>query len=365
MSVSKSRICILSALNIKHMSMISAYTKILDKKGIEYDIIYMDKYGIEEEFRCNKKYVFKNIINKNTLKPLKVLQYFRFRNYAINIIEKNSYDFLIIWNEITEFIFADYLVKKWKGKYCLNTRDYLYQNRWPISQRFVNSSKHAVFIATIASDRFIKLLPNGNYVKFHSLNDTLLSACKPRSSLKKVGEPINIGFIGNIRFFDINKKIIDVFGNDSRFVLGYYGTRADDLKEYSRDKNIKNVDFHDAFPIEDTEKYLSRIDIMNNIYGFNDPKLDYATAIKLYYSIFMKIPVLVNAGTYSWEVASKLGSGFGVTQISEGLNDIVFNWYRSLDFTNIDFACSLEIQDIENENNLLEYELSKIIEGLG
>ena len=42
------RIAILSAVNIKHMSLISLYTEILKKNGVKYDIIYMDKYNEDD-----------------------------------------------------------------------------------------------------------------------------------------------------------------------------------------------------------------------------------------------------------------------------------------------------------------------------
>ena len=44
------KICILSAVNIKHMAMISLYTERLLRNNIEFDIVYMDKYGESEEF---------------------------------------------------------------------------------------------------------------------------------------------------------------------------------------------------------------------------------------------------------------------------------------------------------------------------
>lgn len=44
-------------MNIKHMSLISLYTAELEKQGIDYDIIYVDKYGEIE--KTNAKNVFR------------------------------------------------------------------------------------------------------------------------------------------------------------------------------------------------------------------------------------------------------------------------------------------------------------------
>ena len=43
-----SKICIIGTSNIKHISLISLYTKYFDQHGMAYDIIYLDRYGIEE-----------------------------------------------------------------------------------------------------------------------------------------------------------------------------------------------------------------------------------------------------------------------------------------------------------------------------
>lgn len=53
------------------MSMISVYTELLKKHGIAYDIIYMDKYGIDEKFECTQKYRYVNVVKQKWPKILK------------------------------------------------------------------------------------------------------------------------------------------------------------------------------------------------------------------------------------------------------------------------------------------------------
>ena len=52
------KICILSAVNIKHMSLISIYTKYFKENGMDYDVIYMDKYNEEENIDAKNIYRF-------------------------------------------------------------------------------------------------------------------------------------------------------------------------------------------------------------------------------------------------------------------------------------------------------------------
>lgn len=107
------KICILSAVNIKHMSMISIYTELMKKNNIGYDIIYMDKYE-EEKFECDHKYRYINGINANWPRIIKKIKYMMFLPYAARILNRNKYDFIIVWNDVAIFMFASYLSRKYK-----------------------------------------------------------------------------------------------------------------------------------------------------------------------------------------------------------------------------------------------------------
>ena len=107
------KICILSAVNIKHMSMISIYTELMKKNNIGHDIIYMDKYE-KEKFECDHKYRYINGINANWPRIIKKIKYMMFLPYAARILNRNKYDFIIVWNDVAIFMFASYLSRKYK-----------------------------------------------------------------------------------------------------------------------------------------------------------------------------------------------------------------------------------------------------------
>lgn len=354
------KICILSAVNIRHMSMISLYTEKLKKDGIDFDIIYMDKYGEEEKFDSREKYVFTNIIKSNTPRLLKVLQYFKFRRYAITILEEKNYDFIIVWNDVAIFIFADYLAKKWKGKYCLNIRDYCGEKNPLIYKRFKHVIDCSAF-TTISSNGFKEFLPPFNYLHVHSLNKELLKKINPRKALKNANEPIRISFIGNIRFYETNKRLLEIFKNDSRFQLHYYGTNANILEKYAYENSIKNTVFHDTFPVEDTPKYIEYTDLINNLYGNKSIALDYAVSIKLYYGVYNRSPILVNKGTYGADLINDYGIGFVVNELSTNLPNDIYNWYNDLDFGRFYENCDRLLRKIEEDYKKFETYYGKFI----
>ncbi|MEH7886346.1 capsular biosynthesis protein, partial [Bacillus sp. JJ1609] len=282
-----------------------------------------------------------------------VLKYYKFKKFAIEILEKKDYDFIIVWNDIAIFMFADYLAKKWKGKYCLNIRDYSGQNNRLVYLIFKHVIKNSAF-TTISSDGYKKFLPKFNYIHVHSLNMEVLSNIESRSSLQSIDKPIRISFIGNIRFFDMNKKLLDIFKNDKRFVIQFFGTNANVLLQHAELNGIFNVKFHDTFQVSKTSKFIKETDLVNNLYGNGSMALDYALSIKLYHGVYNRTPILVLPNTHMARVIEKYQIGHVVESIDNSLPDKIFNWYRSIDFKIFNRGCMKLLEEINESNDNFE-----------
>ena len=209
--------------------------------------------------------------------------------------------------------------------------------------------KYANFV-TISSEGFKEFLPDSNYITVHSYNDQVLSKCKVRRNIQLKKEPIHICFIGYVRFYEVDKKIIDILGNDSRYIIQYFGSGSDKLKEYAQMKNIKNVEFSEGFKVEETHKFLDKADVINNLYGVNDIALDTAISIKYYYALYLNIPILVFKGTYMDRISKEAGIGFSVDKLSEEFADEFYNWYCSIDHTKISNTCKKQIREFNLKN---------------
>ncbi|GAB6745063.1 glycosyltransferase [Streptococcus uberis] len=354
------KVCILSAVNIKHMSLISIYTEELKKREIDFDIIYMDKYGEEEAFPAKNKYVFTNKINSKLPKFFRGLYYLKFISYAKSILKRNQYDFIIVWNDVAILLFGLYLARNWKNKYCLNVRDYCYENIKMVYNIFDTAIKNAAF-TTISSPGYEEFLPPANYIHLHSLNKEVLKKTTVRTELRSVDEKIRITFIGYVRFFDINKRLLDIFKNDDRFELHYYGPHSEILKQYADEKGISNAVFGGSFPVEDTFKYINKTDIINNLYGHGDINVDLALSIKLYYGLYNYIPILVEPETYMEKVTQKSGMGYVVESLSDDLNEKIYQWYRSLNFENLKNKCDIELIAISEQNEMFTQQFEKYL----
>lgn len=349
------KIAILSATNIKHMSLISLYTEILNNHNVPYDIIYMDKYDEDEPFECAHKYRYVNLIGRKWPKIFKRIKYMMFVPYAIRILRRNKYDFIIVWNDVAIFMFAEYLGRFMKGKYCLNVRDDM-EYRNPLYKRMYKRCFANSAFNTISSKGYLTFLPkSASYIPINSLNLSVLKGMKIHERMRQNTEPIRIGYIGYVRFFERNQQLMEIFANDPRFELHYYGKNANVLKEYAEQKGIKNTAFHDSFPVQDTKQYLEKIDIINNLYGNETVNLRTAISIKFFHALYSRIPILVNTGTYIGEIATQLGVGFYVERIDDKtLPDRLFAWYRKIEFEKLNKACDKFLEDAMKENAIFE-----------
>lgn len=358
------KIAILSAVNIKHMSLISLYTDILKKYKTQVDLIYMDKYGEDEAFECNMKYRYIKVIDRNWNPAKKALCYMSFIPYAKKVLNENNYDFIIVWNDVAIFLFADYLSKYYKGKYCVNIRDNMkydvriFQHRY--EKCFLNSAFN-----TISSKGYLDFLPKKpEYSLIHSLNLNALENMTIHERIRDEGEAIRIGFIGYVRFFERNKRILDAFKNDMRFEIHYYGKGAEVLEEYAYNNGILNTKFHGSFPVSETAKYLERIDVINNLYGNETINLQKAISIKFYHALYSRIPILVSPKTYIGSLAQEIGIGFEISDddINENLPDRFYQWYRTLDYNSMNLSAAEYIASSQKDNQKLEQLLYDFLE---
>ncbi len=343
------KICILSTVNIKHMTIISMYTNYLDKNNIKYDIIYVDKYNEQEEINAENIYSYHLDVDRNWFVLKKLIKYYGFKKYAQKIIKDEKYDFIIVWNSFTALMFSGFLALKYKNKYCINIRDYAHEKYKLIYLIMKKVIKNSSF-STISSDGFKKFLPPYDYITVHSLNNKLLSECMPKVDMREKEKPIRITFIGYVRFFENDKKLIDALGNDLRFKIQFFGEGSQVLESYAKEKGYTNVICKGRFEPNETKRFLEQTDIINNLYGVGRIELDTALSIKLYYSSYMNIPILVFNGTYMKDISDEYGFGIVIENEFDRLGDKIYNWYRNVDFIKIREGCEKFVKKVTEDN---------------
>ncbi|MEG0239045.1 MAG: hypothetical protein RR568_02750 [Anaerorhabdus sp.] len=356
------KVCILSTANIKHMTLISLYTEKLDQENIMYDIIYIDKYHEVENYDgANQLYRHEIFIKPRWSFLRKFLNYWSFRKYAINIINCEIYDFIIVWNEFTIFMFSDFLKRHYKNRYCINIRDENMNRIFPVQWRYKQALIGCSF-ATVSSDYFKEVFPRYDYLFVHSFNKLVTQNLQPIKVKKSLNDCINLMFIGRMSFPDTMKKVIDVLGNDNRFKLSLVGTGCEVWKTYTVEKGFSNVYIRGSFKPSETANYLSMADVIYSINAEDNVHCDTLLPIKLYYAVALQIPILVFKSSYTYKYAKEHNMDIGITSLDfNRLGDVIYNKYHELDQEKIRKGCQLALKEIQKSQDELNEKIYQYI----
>lgn len=341
------RICIVGAMNVKHMSLISLYTHVLDGNGVPYDLIYMDRYGIEEKTTAANKYCLRVTMDRHWHKLKKLMVYLRFRRFARGILSRENYDVVITWQTFTAYLLADILMRKYKGRFVINVRDYIAENIPPVTWLLGRLVRRSAFTA-ISSGGFLAFLPKGAYVKVNSINPDILQAQGAERSSKHM-DVVTIGFVGNCRFFDENKKLINALQNDPRFELWYCGTNSDIYKRYAEENGVANLKTMPAFEPSETTQIMTRFDMINSVFGSGSVDNRTLLPIRLYTAIAYGLPVLASAQTQTAKEITGHHLGF-VIESYENVGDALYAYMRALDKEQFKENCAAYLQNALREN---------------
>ena len=324
------KIALIVGTNLHWAPFYYRYEKYLNNKGIKYDLILWNREGVNEP--CNAT----NIIECNTRdvannkNPMKIWKFIIFGNFVKKTIKKNNYEKLLFVGTYGCAIAfcCNFLEKNYKNKMWIDIRDDLYEWFKPFYLA-EKKSIDASFATTISSPAFKKFLPEHNYYMMHNIDPNVNEMVQRFNRSENQEGRIRISFIGNVRYYEQNIKLLELLKNDDRFKVQYFGKGSDDLKEYCAKNDIKNVEFHGGFKQEDTILFYQKTDLINNIYGNETMNLQLALSNKLYYGLFLRIPILVSSNTLMEELTKEYQIGFAFENTKEFPNKL-YSWYKNI-----------------------------------
>ena len=354
------RVVILSVADIRHMTPSSVYKKYFETRGIEYDVICCDRYNANKSKRNH--FFFKWNGDLSMSKKRKIIQYLKFRNFAKRIIIKNNYDFIVVWNENTAALFSDFLLFKYKNKYCVNLRDEFQQQKI-LKKIIFKSLDYSVFITKPTPEWFF------GYDKktfcLYNKDSTLASSFHKKTSFRENDKPIRLTHLG---FYSKAKKasieLSDKFGNDTRYELFFYGQGFDtELRSYIEKKGYTNIYTFGAFPYEDTAKILENTDVINSYYNdFSHPSLRLSFGIKHSYTPMLYIPGLADEDTCWGRMSKDYNLAYLVNSNNiKTLPDDLYKWYRSMNYEDFCSRCNQFNQIIDDSQTVLYKKLDKAL----
>ena len=267
-----------------------------------------------------------------------------------HVLDSRQYDGIIFLETHSAVACSWLLNKRYEKKFIVEVRDYTYEHL-PLYRAIEKQLfRKAAFVA-ISSDAYKHFLPEGEYVLAHNLSFFDEKDIQDQLNRRRGNNDCyELTFVGTIRFLDINKRLLDTFKNDSRFILAYYGVGSDELKRYCIGAGIHNVKFGGAFPKEKTLHMYENASIINNVYGSNDPRLDYALSNKLYHAAQLRLPILVSQNTYMEEVTRQYGLGLSINWNDTNIPDSLFKQLKSLDYKALEDGCNSFLAQCESDN---------------
>ena len=328
------KVCIISFCNIYVLPYASTYIERTIENGNDCTLLFWDKdavNGDNDQYPNCRKVCFQKKMTPKSSATDKFFGYCGATLLFNKELKMNDYD-RIVFLQTHAAISCYPRLQKYRKKYIVDIRDYTLENHTIYSElerKVINEA----YCTVISSPAYRTFLPTGEYVVAHNyspFSEKVIRKIRENTHFSKTGT-IGISFIGTIRFLEMDKKILSLFSNDSRFSINYFGTGSDILKTFCEENNITNVKFHGGFSPDNTADFYVETDVINNLYGNHNPFLDYALSNKLYHAAQLHMPILVCPNTYMEKITTEycMGYVFDVNR-AESPNEF-YKWFVNID----------------------------------
>lgn len=354
------RICIVLPCNIYTAPFYKRYINIFKSIEAEFDLIYWDRADILEETFADNTFKFEMPDEVNSGNSSKIFKYLKFNLFVKNILEKRKYDRVLILGSYAGIMaqLSSFLSSKYSGKYWLDIRDYTFEkNR--LYLRMMTKAIKSSHATVISSPGYKEFLPEWDYIQAHNIDFDSINSFNPSNKIKD--DKIRISFIGLVRYYEQNKKLLEIFKNNSQFTLQYFGMNSEILEEYCQANEIHNVEFHGRFKPSETPYFYNKTDVVNNIYGSTGIELTTALSNKLYYAASAGIPILVSKDTLMADISCKYGFGYAVDLSDMHLPKKLERWYLQLNQSKMFENCRLFMKSVEEDEIEFETRLINFI----
>ncbi len=355
--------------DIKYAPFLKKYQDILESLGAEFDVLYWNR---EKDLTIKSSNIipFEKYSKLSMPRVMKLFDFLMFGLWCTKRIKNNKYDKLILLTTLSGMILYRTLKHNYKGRYIFDIRDYTYEGIRTYLKYENKIIANSSFTA-LSSPYFKSFLGKSDkYIIAHNYTEIVDRTVEIKP---KKNKHINLGFVGSLRYFDYQQKIIDALGNDDRFDLHYYGTgpEFERYKKYVVKCGYSNIILHGGYDHKDRNDFMKSIDILNNSYGNSgqtinnmSPEIRYAISNKYYDGLQLYIPQLVEIGSYKCERVERLGLGFGIDVDDLKFGDKLYSAYQEIDMENLRRNAELEIRTIKEEDREYTQSIERFVYGI-
>lgn len=339
-----------------YMPYIEHYERLLKAQHISYDVCFFDRSCTKpidiKKTEFGTEYIFHCKTNANAFS--KIFPAFNYIKKVKKIIYKNKYDKLIVFTTMPAALMSMILLNKYSDKFIFDYRDYTYE-KFKFFNRLVEKVMKKASLVCFSSKGYLIYYPElDNYIITHNI--TNLECCVGISDDLKSKSHICIGFLGYVRYFDVNSRLIKAFANDSTYSLMYTGSRFSDcdLESLCSSLKITNVMLKGAFDNSEKPKLYEQIDMINSIYSLNSPEVKQAVPNRIYDAVLYKKPIIVSDGTYLAELVKKYDIGVVVDPFSNDMKKDICDYVSNFNNDIFTKNCERFLEDIKGDLNIFE-----------
>ncbi|MEG2814415.1 MAG: glycosyltransferase, partial [Oscillospiraceae bacterium] len=376
------RICIIGEANREEMPYIERYITFFTRCELDFDVIYWNKNLIETENKDKtEKKEKKDKTNKTEEKlkqnktpealdlistkpnefifnyPLKngvankIIADLKFRKFILTKLKASNYDRIVVLTTIPAMLLKDYLEKNYKEKYLFDFRDYTYENFGAYKKavdKIIENSK----ITTISSKGYMDFLAyNEKIIMNHNM---CFYDNKSDFSDIKTKQVINIGFIGNARYYDENVELIEKLKNTFQYQLWYIGDNknSSQLEEYTKTNEIKNTSFIGKYANSQKFELYKNIDIVNSISADDEFQSTTSLPTRLYEACLLNKPIIASKGTYLGEIIDQYRIGIVIDVFKDDVSEKLDNYLKNFDNQQFLQGCENFLADVKKDEIL-------------
>lgn len=353
------KVLIVGFFSKTYMPYIEKYEKALNEKNIDYDIIEFDRDETGSIIKEGKSYIFRHKTGTNKLQLLWLS--FRYRNFILKMMRKNKYDKLIVLTTMPGILICNKLFKKYSNKYIFDYRDYTYE-KIPLYRKIVDKIIKNSACTFMSSKGYMDYFENKEKICITHNISNIEDKVDIAPDLKNK-ESINIGFLGYVRYFDVNSKLIDSLKNDKKYNFTYVGTPfADcDLEGFCKENGITNVEFKGKYQNSEKPMHYVSMDMINSIYSLNSAEVQPAIPNRLYDAALFKMPIIVAKGTYLSKIVEEYKLGFSIDVFNEDIKEVLNEYVNNFDSVKFTEYCNKFLDEVYLDEASCEKELNNFI----
>lgn len=355
------KICIIGENSRENMPYIERYISFFTRSEVEFDVIYWDKSSDKPEQKIQtvpNEFVFNLPVNPGMTN--KIISNLKFKKFVISKLKQKAYDQLVVLTTTTAMIIKGYLKKHFENKYLFDLRNYTFENigfyKKAVDKIIANSR-----LTTISSKGYMDFLNNNEKIILnHNMcfydNKLIFSDIKSK-------QVINIGFIGNTRYYDENVSLIEKLKNTFRYQLWYVGKNQDcgELEEYCKKNDIKNTSFIGKYDNSQKFELYKNIDIVNSICSDDDFQSTTSLPTRLYEACLFKKPIISSKGTYLGEIIDQYGIGLVVDVFKDDVATKLGDYLYNFDNEQFSQSCENFLNDVKKDELIFFASLKQFI----